>query len=318
LKVISSLSGVATPVTSHRVTAEAIGISLWEEQMSRGGNNKKTDKQYCKELKLVRSGEYRSLEVYAGATTKIKHEHVACGYTWSVVPNNMLTGRSSCPQCSAELEGKNKRLTLKQVKLRVLEKCGSKIKVKQVADTGADRFQCLCTKCHQVWRPTIQNLLGHSSGCPNCLSPLTPTSKDYVLNGKVVRVQGSEPIVLDHLIEKGLSPRSLVVGRGKVPVITYNFSGEGHKYYPDIHVPDKNLVIEVKSPYTLGLVNKQVYYRDPKEVFAQNKAKARAAGDAGFRFRMAVVAKGQVIMLPKSWTKLKRSEVRNLVSSSRM
>ena len=54
------------------------------------------------------------------------------------------------------------------------------------------------------------------------------------------------------------------------------FEGKKHRYYPDFYIPEENLIIEVKSQWTLDL------HKD------KNQAKFQAVKEAGFNFRLEV------------------------------
>lgn len=69
--------------------------------------------------------------------------------------------------------------------------------------------------------------------------------------GEQVNLQGYEPIVLNWLInEYNLGKFDINIGKSNIPIIKY---GENAKqmYFPDFYLPKKNLLIEVKSTYTL-------------------------------------------------------------------
>lgn len=59
-----------------------------------------------------------------------------------------------------------------------------------------------------------------------------------------------------------------------MPEIWYNFCSEEHRYYPDFYIPKENILIEVKSEWTLEL-NKE-----------KNEAKFKAVKELGFNFRL--------------------------------
>ena len=65
-------------------------------------------------------------------------------------------------------------------------------------------------------------------------------------------------------------------GATEMPQLWYEFENSTHRYFPDIYIPTENLLIEVKSPWTVSLdVDK-------------NQAKFKAVKDAGFDFRLEV------------------------------
>lgn len=110
--------------------------------------------------------------------------------------------------------------------------------------------------------------------------------KDYTFpSGKVIQIMGDEGYCLDTLL-KTYTEDEIIAGnelKMKIPYI-HGVDNEGrpvsHVYYPDIFVPKKNLVIEVKSTLTYGkeTMGKGQCLRE------QNHAKWRACVDNGYNF----------------------------------
>lgn len=74
--------------------------------------------------------------------------------------------------------------------------------------------------------------------------------KDYTCpSGKKVRCQGYEPLALD-ILHKKYDEADIVTSKKDVPEIWYEFEENTHRYFPDIFVKSKNLIVEVKSVYT--------------------------------------------------------------------
>lgn len=94
--------------------------------------------------------------------------------------------------------------------------------------------------------------------------------------GETSLVQGNEPIVLKELEESGYKFSDVLTSVKDMPEIWYVHDGNQHRYYPDIFIPSENLIIEVKSEYTL---NKELN---------KNEAKFEAVRNAGFEFRLEV------------------------------
>ena len=69
-------------------------------------------------------------------------------------------------------------------------------------------------------------------------------------SGKIIYYQGYEGYVIDYILLSGISEDDLENEKYKVPVISYEFEGKKRKYFPDIFIKSKNLLIEVKSTYT--------------------------------------------------------------------
>lgn len=86
--------------------------------------------------------------------------------------------------------------------------------------------------------------------------------KEYVLStGEVIHLQGYEPYGFDHL--KTLYKENQIQYRKKnMPELWYNWQGKTRRYYCDFFVADDNLVVEIKSPFTLsrdlGIVKQKI------------------------------------------------------------
>lgn len=101
--------------------------------------------------------------------------------------------------------------------------------------------------------------------------------KEYVFpSGRKTKVQGYENIVLDFLIRKYREDDIQTSFENRLK-IDYYIEDEKHSYFPDIFIPSKNLIIEVKSNYTYNL---------HKEV---NELKAQACIDNGYKFQFYII-----------------------------
>jgi len=101
--------------------------------------------------------------------------------------------------------------------------------------------------------------------------------KEYIWKtGEISLVQGYEPIVLTELEEEGYTFDEILTSTKDMPLIKYSFEGVSRRYFPDIFIPKENIIIEVKSNYTL---NKE---------WDKNQAKFEATKSQGFDFRLEV------------------------------
>jgi hypothetical protein len=108
---------------------------------------------------------------------------------------------------------------------------------------------------HQKW---VNTCLEKYGGHPNQNREVQVKSefkgchyKDFVFpSGKVVKVQGYEHLALRKLLES-VKEEDIVVGKSNVPTIDYWITEKKHVYFPDIFVPSENLLIEVKSEWSL-------------------------------------------------------------------
>lgn len=105
------------------------------------------------------------------------------------------------------------------------------------------------------------------------------SSKQYKWKtGEISYVQGYEPFVLNYLEEKGYKFEEVLTSKLDMPEIIY--IGEDnleHRYFPDIYIPKENLIIEVKSEWTM------------KKEFYKNMLKFSAVKNLGFNFEIKVI-----------------------------
>ena len=95
-------------------------------------------------------------------------------------------------------------------------------------------------------------------------------------SGKVVKLQGNEPFTLLNELLIKYDESEIIMGNKNMPEIWYDFENKKHRYFPDFYIPKENLIIEVKSEYTL------------QKQWDKNQAKFQAVKDAGFNFRLEV------------------------------
>ena len=111
------------------------------------------------------------------------------------------------------------------------------------------------------------------------------TTKDYIFpSGKVVQVQGYEHRAIDMLLSSYQEDEIETSCGGNVPTIDYEFNGK-RKYYPDLYIPRKNKIIEVKSDYT--------YNSDKERV----DIKLRAALKQGYNIECWIFDKDDLIQV---------------------
>lgn len=94
--------------------------------------------------------------------------------------------------------------------------------------------------------------------------------------GEVSIVQGFEPDVLHELESIGYCFNDIITENSKMPAIWYVFKDKKARYYPDFYIPKENLIIEVKSQYTLDVQ------------LDKNQAKFNAVKDNGFNFKLII------------------------------
>ena len=108
---------------------------------------------------------------------------------------------------------------------------------------------------------------------------------DYEMpDGTIVQIQGYENLGLDISTQTCLSGEIIVGGRN-IGSFPYMYNGEIHHYFPDFYIPGKNIIVEIKSDYTLNVD------------FDINMAKFAAVVDAGYIFHLMVFdGKGELVI----------------------
>ena len=82
-------------------------------------------------------------------------------------------------------------------------------------------------------------------------SSFTQKEFRFPKRNQIVKVQGYEPQCLNDLLQnESINEEDLLEGYRNRPTIQYEYNGKKHYYHPDIYIPSKNMIIEVKSQYT--------------------------------------------------------------------
>ena len=103
-------------------------------------------------------------------------------------------------------------------------------------------------------------------------------------SGKEVKIQGYENYALDLLL-KSYTEDEIIVGAGLVPIILYEYEDKNKRYYTDIYIPKNNLMIEVKSDYTM------------EKELEKNLAKRKASIEQGYDFQFWIFDRKQNLQI---------------------
>jgi len=109
----------------------------------------------------------------------------------------------------------------------------------------------------------------HPSQTPEIMDKIMKSSKSYkkyeMPSGGIRHTQGYEPFALDILLQK-YNEEQIKTERNDMPNIRYTFNNKSKRYFPDIYIPDMNLIIEVKSEW---IYNKQLELNKAKEKYTK-------------------------------------------------
>ncbi len=112
------------------------------------------------------------------------------------------------------------------------------------------RYKCECSNISKISFASFKS----GTRCMKCSHKRhvknSKRFRDYKLpSGKIIRIQGYEDVALDDLL-KTYNETHIFTSRNDMPNIKYLFKKKLRSYYPDIWIPSKNLLIEIKSIYT--------------------------------------------------------------------
>jgi hypothetical protein len=132
----------------------------------------------------------------------------------------------------------------------------------------------------KVWKNKLG--INHCMEIPDIFEKTQKTSfrlKSYKFpNGKEVKIQGYENYALDSLINI-YKEDEIFIGAKNVPKIFYSFENKKKRYYTDIYITKNNLLIEVKSKYTM------------EKELNKNLAKRKACVELGYDFQFWIYDK---------------------------
>lgn len=146
-------------------------------------------------------------------------------------------------------------------------------------------------------------------GCRQCgyLTERHGSGFDYVtMHGVQFLVQSqAESAALSWLIDvKHVSPNRIRDQRYTPQVDYWNsIKRRAAQYRPDFYIPDKKILVEVKSEYSMGLVTDEVYGTSSTDMLQQTQDKVKAATLAGYDVRLLVHNRNtkSVTLLPHAW-----------------
>jgi hypothetical protein len=269
--------------------------------------------RYLTLLRTKFSDSVKMIGPWKGATVATKHR-CSKGHVFLKSPNHVaVSKKGSCSQCAYETNGKRSRRveTAATVRRLLEKKHGPKYTVLSYSGEYLRPACIRCNDCGTHLNVPAQRLVDapKDHGClvcsPKFLSAHWFGTKPYRLGRKTIEVQGYEPLALD-LIRQHVHYKDIVAGKGSdMPVVPYFFENKMRTYLPDIFIPKKNLLIEVKSTRTFGLWD--------KTLIRKNMAKAKACVDLGYRFRLAIIHGQRRIPVPNDWFTLTPRKLTSII-----
>ena len=100
----------------------------------------------------------------------------------------------------------------------------------------------------------VNNPMQHPDILEKCMQS-SYRIKDYILpSGNILKYQGYENFALDKIIKEWKIEETDIITRGdKIPEIWWLDKDKKRRYFVDIYIPSMNVVIELKSTWTINL-----------------------------------------------------------------
>ncbi|ALX27541.1 MutH/Vsr/archaeal HJR-like endonuclease [Golden Marseillevirus] len=174
-------------------------------------------------------------------------------------------------------------------------------RVKKGRETCEKRYgvsnPMMTKEVQQKSRESYKLKTGYDHPChnPEVMSKILKSSfrkKEFVMpSGEKFVCQGFEPLVLKLLLSEGIEEEDILSPTEQGIKIPYFFEGKECVYHPDIFVKSLNLLIEVKSDWTIdGNGGKKPQERE------RTMEKLRACGRQGYNTRLYIFGKNKKLI----------------------
>lgn len=108
-------------------------------------------------------------------------------------------------------------------------------------------------------------------------------TKSAVIDGRDISYQGYEIVGWRHFLNNGFAFEDILSRKGDMPKFIFVFCNKTKRYFPDFYVPSKNLIVEIKSTWTM------------KKYFDLNLAKRHCVLEAGYNFQFWVCSDTKIL-----------------------
>ncbi len=226
---------------------------------------------------------------------------------------NLLSGQG-CKRCGDENRGTAQALTTAEFVKRAKTLYGNRYDYSKVNYVNAHTpVTIICPEHGEFKRTGNGHLSARRIECPYCMR----RTKQHKVGKKSFSVLSkAEAKALDWIFANTSIKPEHIFDRcnGNVPIIRGSFEGL-KRYLPDFFVPNKNLVIEVKTPESFGVGRK--FYSPNLVLIRRMQKRAVATVEAGYTFRLYVIAGSRKLKLPKDWMFEDPKRLRQLFDKSR-
>lgn len=258
---------------------------------------------------------------YVGEFTKTKapakFKCTVCKTVWTTRCSHVLQGDRGCPKCAIQKRAKTLSMS-KQEFIKRLRLVSSDIKLigNWTNTRSKTEFKHVCG---HNWTARPSSILMDKTTCPKCSYATRVIGRQLFytvsLGKRKSTVCGFEPQALNWIKSNTrIQAKQITVQTEKqIPIFYYKHKGKNCRYFPDFLIKSKNIIVEVKSTSTLGLVP-NLYRLDQFDMFERLKKKRVAVIGAGFKFNLLVMNKdGTRVKLPQNWYDLTLRQVKRFI-----
>lgn len=266
-----------------------------------------TTEEFVKRARATHGRRYSYAKtVYVNAKTKVtvtckKHGDFQQIPWWHM-------DSQGCPKCG----GTAKRCT-KDFVASAKQVHGDEYGYQKVKYTLNKEPVTIVCRTHGDFKQSPDNHLA-GKGCLHCGQAKVRTHRYKIVSigGKKFKVQGYEPFALIYMTTVlRVAAKNIMAGK-RIPYVQYTFKNRERTHYPDFWIESENRLVEVKSPWTLGIVGAKKH----KDYFEELKAKRAGAIAAGFTYSLLVFnGSGERMPMPKNWHTLTKAELVKYVES---
>jgi hypothetical protein len=178
-----------------------------------------------------------------------------------------------------------------------------------------------CKKCGyiQKWRPTVYLRGIRHKFCSSCKPRHSNMIKIIKIHERktgyiyVFHLRGYEPLTLKELIKEGNHPKNIKTDYDDG---TPKIRGLFIHHRPDFYLPLTNTIIETKSFWTAGLLERSLA-KSPTRAFNNLRLKAKTAIQLGYNYELRLYNNAaKPVKIPKLWYRKTREELRQLLGLS--
>ncbi len=135
---------------------------------------KKTDEQFKKQIYELVSDEYKVVDTYINAKTKVKFYHEGCKNIFYMRPDSFISG-NRCPICSHRI-----KYTSKSFSDKFYTNHYDEYELLTDFKDSKTKIKILHKKCNYIWEVIPNTIINAVAYCPRCSNKECKTHNDFV------------------------------------------------------------------------------------------------------------------------------------------